>query len=308
MLNRESFVVKRLTEPSEAKIFASFLPKELTSLLSLESPESYTGRDLIAIGCLCENIPLGLALAAHPESHSHIVVEYLFVVPSHRNRGIGTSMLDLLLQEGKQQGIKVFTLAYPKEQEWTSYLENILTKQHWHPARPFMLICRFDVFVFSVPWIEKNTYQYPEGYEEFLWEDLTTDEKQRLQMEQKQGVFSSLVSPFIDEESIESLNSLGVRYQGRVVAWMITHREPPDTIRYKTLYVEKGVPKSGMVMAKLLADSICLHLTARTSWAILEVPLIQVPHSWIHFIERRLVPFADQVTRLSQAWINTNEG
>lgn len=36
---------------------------------------------------------------------------------------------------------------------------------------------------------------------------------------------------------MEPLNSLGLRYRGRLIGWMVTHRVAADTIRYSTLFV-----------------------------------------------------------------------
>jgi len=278
--------------------YESLVPKELSSLLLGKDPQD-PNSIILAYGILCETKPVGIILASCNQTLERLDIRHFFVHPSYRNQQLGHRLLLAILEEAKKLNIHFFFLLYPSEESWSPALEKILIDVDWK-IRPFMIRCLYDVDTFDTPWIHKD-YHYPQGYEEFLWLELSTDEKQQLHIQQIQRAFPAAVSPFFEEDRIEPRNSLGLRFQGRIVGWIITHRIDPETIRYTTLFVERSLWHTGISM-KLLADSIHLHLKNKTKWAILEIPLLQVHSSWVRFANRRLLPYADKVTHLMQAW------
>ena len=65
-------------------------------------------------------------------------------------------------------------------------------------------------------------------------------------------------TPFTQEDKIEPLNSLGLRYKDKVIGWMINHRIAPDTIRYTQMYVHPDYqPLSRSIL--FLAKAIEIH-------------------------------------------------
>jgi hypothetical protein len=43
---------------------------------------------------------------------------------------------------------------------------------------------------------------------------------------------------------MEPVNSLGLRFDGQIVEWIITHRIAPGTTRYTALFVHKELQKT----------------------------------------------------------------
>jgi hypothetical protein len=209
-------------------------------------------------------------------------------------------LMERLQEEAKKEGGRNFTLTYPLNDPSTPAIKKILASVGWKEERPFILRCVFNVYLFNTPWIH-HELSYPPGYEEFLWAHLTEEDRKELEHQELQQLFPWPVSPFIDEESIEPRNSLGLRYHGKIIGWCLTHRIAPDTIRYTSLFIQSSWQFKKLAM-KLLIDSIKLHLKNPTPWAVFDVPLLLVHYSWVHLVKKRLAPYADQVIHFKQAW------
>lgn len=83
----------------------------------------------------------------------------------------------------------------------------------------------------EAPWLNKN-YRFSPSFTFFPWQEITPEERLNLQKQQETSLWiPDELSPFKHEENLEPLNSLGLRYEGEVVGWVITHRLSPDTIR-----------------------------------------------------------------------------
>lgn len=264
-------------------------------------PESIEiSKNLIAVGAMHAGSPIGICLARCTTTRvPEVTVLHLFVLPEHRNHHVGRQLLANMQSLAQQQGGQYFFLVYPESEPTTPALKKILEINQWK-SRPYMIRCLFNGFTFDMPWVHEE-YHYPPDFEEFAWTTLTAEERKDLLHRQTQKVFSPTVSPFHNETKIEPLNSLGLRYQGRVVGWMLTHRIAPDTICYKALYVERGLEQYQLA-PKLIFNSIRRHMQARTQWAILEIPLLYIKGTWKRFVLQRIVPYADKVTHISQAW------
>ncbi|MEI8124810.1 MAG: GNAT family N-acetyltransferase [Parachlamydiaceae bacterium] len=225
----------------------------------------------------------------------------LYVHPSHRNRKIASKLLSMAVEEMQKEEVIVSTLLYEKESPYTPYVQSMLKAGEWKGPRILMIRCYFDPYTFNAPWMHRH-YRYPPGYEEFFWKDLTPEEKIKLKNAESDQLYPSELSPFYQEEKIEFMNSLGLRFDGNVVGWMITHRVDPDTIRYSSFFILREFQNRGIAI-KLLADSLLIHEKSLTKYAELEVPYVIVSSQWIHLIEKRLIPYSKRVSHLLQAWI-----
>ncbi len=296
-----------LSDPTQAlQPFATLIPSDFQA-------KPFTTKKL-GFAALLQGHPVGLILAsctpAFPiteklfpdiqETQQLIVdVEHLFVAAEHRGKHVGRLLLSALQTAAESIGGYYFSLTYPLNTTETGAFEKVVAACGWEGKRPFLLHCRFDSFTFGSPYARK-LHRYPPGFEEFLWSNLTPQEHADLLARQKQGGLGS-VAPLVDEDKIEYINSLGLRYEGRVVGWMVNHRVAADTICYKYLYVEPGLEFHALA-PKLIFNAVYRHMHAHVQWAILDIPLIQVKATWKHFVERRLVPFAIDVSRQMQAW------
>lgn len=265
-------------------------------------PQSYSLT--VAFGAFQGDIPVGLLLANLNLPRQVAEIHSLFVHPEHRNRKVASQMLSLLEQEALQKKCPVITMIYPSASPTTPFLEQLLRSHDWGAPRHFSIHCRFDGPLFHPPWLRQE-YPLSNDFQLFPWKDLQPKERQKLLYRAQQLEIRGDISPFREEELIEPINSLGLRYQNEVIGWMITHREDPDTIQYFALYIVKAFQYHKEAI-KLLQESIRLQQQSSVRWAILDVNITRTEPSWLKFVKQRLIPYAESVsyTKQSYRWIS----
>lgn len=281
------------------KKFASLAPEEYR----IRDPGKHSNTTNIIIGALFQGTLIGLALANCYKLSHQVDVLFLFVQQEHRCRHLGRQLLSQLVKEAKKEGGRFFSLIYLQEDPSTPALEKVFSANQWESGHPFLVHCVFNGFTFNPPWIH-HAYQFPDSFEEFPWSSLSDEERKELLLRLNNRAIPAAVSPFLDEKMLEPLNSLGLRHRGRIVGWMLTHRTGPDTIRYTSLYIESDLQFLGPGV-KLLTDAILIQKKSAIKWAVFDLPLLHVSSSWMRFIKRRLIPYAQAVSLQKQATFYT---
>jgi len=91
--------------------------------------------------------------------------------------------------------------------------------------------------------------------------NLTDTEKKNMQKRQRmEPWFPEELNPFQIDEQSEPLNSLGLRRNGEVVGWIITHRLATELIQYTSFFAQDGVPR--VAALTMLAKAIRLQEAA----------------------------------------------
>lgn len=266
----------------------------------LYSKQVISNTQSIVVAAYVDQRPVGLILASFYKALRIAEIHSLYVLEQYRRHKIGEKLLRTMQEELSKENCMLATFLYSAEDPSATLLEKIFGKLNWPEPRIYIIRCTFDGRAFNPPWLHQE-YHYPEGFEVFPWTELTTAEKSTLIRQMEQGVIQQAVNPFQDEEIIEPLNSLGLRYKGEVVGWMLTHRMAPDTIRYTSLYVQRQLHLKGPAIF-LLCESIKRQVASDVPWAILEVNVMHTELSWLKFLKRRLMPYAVSVENVMQAW------
>lgn len=249
-------------------------------LRSLEPQSS-----IVAIAASESNQPIGLVLAhIQPGSRSCKVLS-IFVKPNYRQQGIGTALLQRLEAELHQCQCDRAELTYITGNLTTSSLERLLQKCHRSDPKPRMLVGKATYRIENAPWMKRTSL--PRAYHLFPWQEITPSERAALEQQQQTNPWiPPMLVPFQHEENLEPLNSLGLRYQGEVVGWLITHRLDPDTIRYTCGFIR---PDLKLRYISLLANAIQIQSDAKIPFGIYTVPLA-FP-SMAHFVKERMAPY-----------------
>jgi len=253
-----------------------------------------------AVGALMDGVPIGLGLARQ-DSGRRAAFESLYVSPEFQggNESIGEKLLEELEKEAKKDNYYIASFLYPTDSPTRVFFERILNNRGWIKPHTYIKNYFFNCLEFHPPWFEK-AIPFPAGYNEFSWSDLTPEEKQKILHQIDEGIVPEQVSPFTKQEP-EPINSLGLRYQGEVIGWMITHRSQPDTIRYSALFVQRAYQYRGVAI-HLLVNAILLQQQAGVPRSLFEVNLYQIDYNWLQFVKRRLAPYAQAVTSISRSY------
>jgi len=246
--------------------------------------------DLLAVGASCFGQPAGLAVA-RTNTGERFVAEVLSLAVGlpYRRQGIGFQLLERLQTELTASGCKAMFGLHMSNRPSSAALEALLQKHGWETPERRMMICESDFdTITKAPWMARR--EFPPEFEVFQWTTLSAAERQWLL--ENNDWYPELLTPFYYEERIEPVSSLGLRYQGQIAGWCITHRVDRETIRFVRLFVRKELQSLGRSIM-LLAQSIYRHEYTEVYKAIFDVA-IHNP-AMIRFVETRMAPYMQSI-------------
>lgn len=282
------YTLNILKDSTAAKYEKLTFPPFRPMLRNVDSEKS-----IIAIAASYLEQPVGLALAEICQNDSSAQVHSIFVEPPHRGAGIGTALLTRLEEELYHRECTKTELVYMTGKPTTPAWERLLQKCNWAPPQTRMLVCKGQIEkVIEAPWMKKYS-RLPSSYRIFPWLEITQEERQAIQQQQEaQPWIPENLIPFQCEKNLEPLNSLGLRYRGQVVGWVINHRISSDTIRYTTAFVREDLQKMGRVIS-LFYEAGKRQVEAKIPNVIWATPLFH--KSMVAFIKNHWVPYLNSV-------------
>ncbi len=213
----------------------------------------------LAVGYAVAGRPIGLALAQQCADCEATHVRSVFVQAAYRGKGIGTALLTRLESELASSPYTRLHVEYPCDRPETAHWEQLLARCGWQSPQATYLRCavigkQAVAALLAAPWIQ-HAPPLPDGAELFFWHELSADEQRRLEERQVAEHYEDGLEPIIGERPYEPLNSLGVRYHGEVIGWMLTVRTAPGRVLYDRLFMDARFRHTGCG-ATLLAESI----------------------------------------------------
>ncbi len=260
----------------------------------------------IALGMEMQGNPVGLILAQDyftetPPQKKCAEIWSLFVVPEHRQNGIGSTLLASMEDELGCRGCEEISLGYLDNPNQPT-LEKMLEQAHWEKPVATALICYATTEKLRKLSILRNFEQLsaklPARYALFPWSGLTQVEITAIKARMEVDPLIKRFNPFVEIQKLEPLNSLGLRYKSEIVGWMITHRIAPDTIRYTTMFVD---PTFQPLSRSLIMLAAAIN---RQCQAIPEIPKatcrVDIDNvAMVNFVRHHLAPHLDN---LRYAW------
>lgn len=246
-------------------------------------------RRSVAIGAELLGRPVGLALAGAEAEYPTVGrIHSIAVVEDQRRLGLGAALLARVEDELEKEGYRGASAVYMEGMANTGVVEHMLDARGYLPPRRRMVICESDFETITrAPWMRRRPF--PEGYEVFPWVELQPGEREDVLARQREREwYPETLSPFPDEEKLEPVSSLGLRYHGQVVGWCITHRMRRDMIRFFRLFVRRDLQPLGRA-AQLLSESIWRHEGTEVDKAHFDVAVHN--RAMLRFVERRLAPW-----------------
>jgi GNAT superfamily N-acetyltransferase len=232
------------------------------------------------------NQPIGLCIGEINQQKESAEVLSLFVEPTHRNRGVATQLLQYIESEMKARGCQHMSINYLSGKPTTASLERVLQKCLWAEPHVHEIICKGHIYNgIKMPWVKKEGY-FVNSYEIFPWSSITNEEIMSIQ-ERKDNIPQDLY-PLQYMANMEGVNSIGLRYRGDVVGWLISHRIAPDTIRFTCSYIRQDLQKIGRNLG-LMAEAIKRQYQARVPYIIWTTPMHH--QGMVEFTKKRISPF-----------------
>jgi GNAT superfamily N-acetyltransferase len=213
-------------------------------------PEQRFVRPVGVVARQGDRIP-GLVLAEAPVRAGDGPPELLslFVAASSRGRGIGTSLVEAVEKRLREDGFAIVRATYTTGKPSIAAVERVFAKRGWDAPELRTFSVRFTIQeAQATPWYGR--VRLPKGAELFSWVDLTPDERRRIQESNQRAPWipNSLQPWRHDVVGFDPVSSVGLRYQGDVVGWMINHRMDPKTVRFTCSFMRADLSRRARIL------------------------------------------------------------
>lgn len=243
---------------------------------------------LFSLGAWDDDHPIGVATA-------FVQPHYKLAELKSLSADASKSLLEEMERELAKQEIRMLTATFPSNSPIYQFLQSC----QWEGPRIVMISSFFISHLFAPSW-HLRAYRLPKGFAYFPWQQLTKEDKQIIQALWEKGDLSLDIYPFYEETTYQP-NSLGLRYEGKIVGWSLAESNTPQSLWYSKLYIDPAWRTSGIAI-QLLSASIQRHDHVRFPNVYFRLNLVQSSLRWLRFVKKRLIPYANAVTEYYQMW------
>ncbi len=229
----------------------------------------------VAVLAIADGAPAGLALADLPvsEGGQHPQLLSVFVPPAHRGRGVARRLIESIEEEVLRAGFDRIETTYTTGKEPVRWIELLLDSRGWSDPVTRMVSVKLDVArARTAPWLARQRLR--PGWEIFEWSSLTSEEYEALRESNRQERW---IAPDLepwkhDVLGFEPVSSLGLKRDGQIVGWNITHVISSDTLRFTCSFIRKPLGRMGKILP-LYSESFRRMEGAGFTTATLTAPL-----------------------------------
>jgi GNAT superfamily N-acetyltransferase len=212
----------------------------------------------VGVAALVDRQAVGLVLADTPiEGGRHPEVLSLFVHRDWRGKGLGTTLVGALEDCLRDAGHSVVDAVYMTGRPTTAAVERIFHKRGWGSPVTRAISVRFTPEEATrTPWFKRVSLP-PGDYEIFPWTEIGPEERDLIKS-------SHELTPWIakglepwkhDYYGFDPISSLGLRYRGTVVGWVINHRISAGCVRFTCSFMRDDLSRRGRILP-LYTESI----------------------------------------------------
>jgi hypothetical protein len=235
---------------------------------------------------------LGLALAEVPLENPDSAPELLslYVAPSVRGQGLATRLVEATEQQVAARGFARLTTVYMTGKPGSAAVERILEKRGWEPPQTRSVTTRFTLDEAErTPWFGR-VQPDPKEFQIFSWTELTADERAELKRSHEASPWiAEGLEPWLHESyGFEPVSSVGARYRGRVVGWVINHVVDPHTVRFTCSFMRADLSRRGRILP-LYTESLRRLRGTRYDTAMFITPMVF--KEMVDFVRRRCAPW-----------------
>ena len=257
----------RALEESEAPAYTQFTFPAFRHLLSLEPytsavedptlPESEMPRKPFALAALLNGQDAGLLLGSVPQQAlkeryrgTNAEIMSLFVAAEHRRKGVGATLLaaaeELLRGLGQPFVHGIYMTGTPS----IEILENMFSASGWNPPSFRFAMASFSYEkIREAGWIRK--VPRIKGYETLPWHEVSLDEMKAAKARDDEEPWIADALKFWDfaPHLSDKATSLGIRYKGELVGWVLNHRfKESQTLRFSNAFVRWDLARLGLAL------------------------------------------------------------
>jgi len=252
--------------------------------------------DPLAVGAFFESRPIGLALADLPvEGGSAPELLSLYVLPELRHAGLGTSLVGAVEAAVRERGYSQIATVYTAGKPAIEWVERILARRGWSEPAARTLSVRFTPQdALGAEMFEPRRMEVlARNLEIFPWSELGEEEREEMRRSnrEKRWITEALEPWRFDHHGFDP-SSVGARYKGRVVGWVVNHRTGPESVRFTCSFMHKGLSRRGRILP-LYRESLQRVAATGCRACTFVTPLCY--KGMIGLIRRWIAPFASFV-------------
>ncbi len=229
--------IQRLHEESLAPYTLMVAPGLRRSLL-----EAVDDPCQIILGASFWGQAAGVAIVHTKEEEAQLTD--IYVLPEYRRAGIGTALLAAVEEAARCAGAgKLHALYRPDEH--TPAFKALLARRGWPaPALTHMVFWTTrEQDALHLPWVQKYRFRPP--YEVFPWPEVTDTERAYIARRGEEWYTAGLNPLARPIDAWDPETSLGLRYKGELVGWVLTIREAPLQLLIDILFVDPPLQRLG---------------------------------------------------------------
>jgi GNAT superfamily N-acetyltransferase len=246
-----------------------------------------------AVQASVDDIPAGLALAANAPGTDSAWIYSLYVAPAYRNLGLAKRLMQHLERDLRARGLHRMSVGYLTGPATTAHFERLLSADAWAAPKPDRIVCRCDYRALNAEWMLRPP-KLPSDYEIFAWSDLPSEERAAFVASgARQYWIHPMLDPFKSDRPRE-FNSVGMRYRGQLVGWVLTERFNEETLLYSCSYMRPDLQRRARIVP-LYVEAVRRHAERP---ALFPKAVWMVPFTFpamVAFVRRRIGAHAESV-------------
>jgi len=247
----------------------------------------------IALVARSPEAPAGLVLAEPAVNAADGPAELLslFIAPEHRGRGVGSSLVEAMERALAERGQTVVEAVYTTGRPAIAAVERIFEKRGWDAPQVRTLTVKFTMQeAVNTPWYGRMEL-LPAGAEIFAWKDLTPAERTALHESNERAPWIPIsLQPWRhDQLGFDPVSSVGLRYRGEVVGWVINHQIDARTVRFTCSFMRPDLARRARIIP-LYSEAVRRLSQTACEFCTMVTPTVYP--AMIAFIRRHFEPYA----------------
>jgi hypothetical protein len=208
----------------------------------------------------------------------------------YRGQGLATALVEAMEETLRERGAASVEAVYTTGKASIPAIERIFEKRGWETPVVRSLTVQFTIAeALSTPWYGRSGL--PPGAEIFSWADLSKDEYERLRESNARAPWIPIgLQPWQhDTIGFDPVSSVGLRYRGEVVGWVINHQVAPGTVRFTCSCMHPTLSRRARILP-LYSEAVRRLSEAGCRYCTFITPTTYPP--MLEFIRRHCAPYA----------------